>query len=66
MARKANYDVKIEALQAKIAKKSEEIRELKEELAILEGKKEQDCFKELHDYMRANNMSADDVLALIQ
>jgi len=66
MARKANYDVKIEALQAKIEKKQNEIKALKEELMIAKTKKSQGSYKELIAYMEAQNMSAEDVLAMIQ
>jgi uncharacterized membrane protein YgaE (UPF0421/DUF939 family) len=66
MARKANYDVKIEALQAKIEKKQNEIKALKEELMIAKSKKSQGSYKELIAYMEAQNMSAEDVLAMIQ
>jgi uncharacterized membrane protein YgaE (UPF0421/DUF939 family) len=66
MARKANYDVKIEALQAKIEKKQNEIKALKEELMIAKTKKSQGSYKELIAYMEEKNMSAEDVLAMIQ
>ena len=66
MARKANYDVKIEALQAKIEKKQNEIKALKEELMIAKTKKSRGSYKELIAYMEEKNMSAEDVLAMIQ
>ena len=56
MARKANYDEKISAIEAKIAKKQDEIK----------AKKAQDDYKELTEYMAANNLSASEVLASIK
>ena len=66
MARKANYDEKINAIEAKIAKKQEEVKALKAQLAELKSKKAQDDFKELTEYMTANNLNASDVLASIR
>ena len=66
MARKANYDEKINAIEAKIAKKQEEVKALKAQLTELKSKKAQDDFKELTEYMTANNLSASEVLASIK
>ncbi|BAL83219.1 hypothetical protein SELR_15110 [Selenomonas ruminantium subsp. lactilytica TAM6421] len=66
MARKANYDEKINAIEAKIAKKQEEVKALKAQLTELKSKKAQDDFKELTEYMTANNLNASDVLASIR
>ena len=66
MARKANYEEKINAIEAKISKKQEEVKALKAQLAELKSKKAQDDFKELTEYMTANNLNASDVLASIR
>ncbi|MBP3780287.1 MAG: protein kinase [Selenomonas sp.] len=65
MARKANYEEKINAIEEKIAKKQEEIKVLKAQLNEIKAKKAQDDYKELTEYMSANNLSAAEVLARI-
>ena len=66
MARKANYEEKINAIEAKIAKKQEELKSLKAQLGEIKAKKAQDDYKELTEYMQNNNLSASDVLASIR
>ena len=66
MARKANYDEKIAALEAKIEKKQAEIKSLKVTLSDLKAKKADDDYKELTEYMQANNLTAQEVLASIK
>ena len=66
MARKANYDEKIKAIEAKIEKKSAEIKALKTQLSELKTKKSQDDYQELMEYMKANNLSAGEVLNKIK
>ncbi len=65
MARKANYEEKINAIEEKIAKKQDEIKALKAQLSEIKAKKAQEDYKELTEYMTANNLSAADVLARI-
>jgi len=66
MARKANYKEKISAIEAKIEKKQEELKKLKAQLSSLKTKKADGDYKELTEYMLANNISAGDVLAKIK
>ena len=66
MARKANYEEKISAIEAKIEKKQEELKKLKAQLSSLKNKKADGDYKELTEYMLANNISAGDVLAKIK
>ena len=66
MARKANYAEKISTIEAKIEKKKEEIKALKEQLAALQSKKAQNDYQELLDYMKNNNLSAGEVLSKIK
>ena len=66
MARKANYDEKIKAIEEKIEKKSNELKALKAQLTELKSKKAQDDYRELMDYMKANNMSAGEVLSKLK
>ena len=66
MARKANYEEKISAIAAKIEKKQNEIKALKAQLSDLKAKKADGDYKDLTDYMLANNISAEEVLAKIK
>lgn len=66
MARQADYAAKIEVLQKKIAKKSEELKVLKAELAGWKKKKEDEDMKELHEFMAEKDMEATRALELIQ
>lgn len=66
MARKANYEEKISALEAKIEKKQAEIKSLKSALNDLKAKKAEDDYRELTEYMQANNLTAAEVLASIK
>jgi len=66
MARKVNYDEKISALEAKIAKKQDEVKALRAEVKELKEKKAKEDYQELTDYMLANNLSAKDVLDYIK
>ena len=66
MARKANYEEKISAIEAKIEKKQNEIKALKAQLSDLKAKKADGDYKDLTDYMLANNISAEEVLAKIK
>ena len=66
MARKANYEEKISTIEAKIEKKKEEIKALKEQLVALQSKKAQNDYQELLDYMKNNNLSAGEVLSKIK
>ena len=63
---KANYEEKISAIEAKIAKKQDELKALKAQLSEIKSKKAQDDYKELTEYMAANNLSASEVLASIK
>ena len=66
MARTANYAAKIESLEAKVAKKQEELKKLKAELEDAKAKKAQADYKALLDYMTENDISADTVLEAIK
>ena len=66
MARKANYEEKIAAIEAKIEKKQAEIKSLKSTLNDLKAKKAEDDYRELTEYMQANNLTAAEVLASIK
>ena len=66
MARKTNYDEKIAAIEAKIAKKQSEIKTLKAQLNTLKSKKAADDYKALTEYMAANKLTANDVLEYIK
>ena len=66
MARKANYDEKISVLEEKIAKKQDEIKKLKAQLADVKEKKAKEDYQELTAYMAENNLSASEVLAAIK
>ena len=66
MARKANYDEKIKVIEEKIEKKSAEMKALKAQLTEIKTKKAQDDYQELMEYMKVNNMSADEVLSKLK
>lgn len=66
MARKANYDEKIKVLESKIEKKQEELKSLKATLSEWKEKKNKDDYRELTEYMQANNLTAEEVLASIK
>ena len=66
MARKANYDEKISVLEAKIEKKQSEIKALKAQVSELKAKKAKNDYQELTEYMLANNLTAEEVLACIK
>ena len=66
MAKKTNYNEKISALEKKIAKKQDEIKALKAKLNELKDKKAKDDYQELANYMMANNLTAEEVLACIK
>ena len=66
MARKANYEEKISALEAKIEKKQGEIKTLKAKVNELKAKKAEGDYKELTEYMLTNNLTAAEVLASIK
>ena len=66
MARKANYDEKIKVIEEKIEKKAAEVKALKAQLTELKSKKAQDDYQELMEYMKANNLSAGEVLSKIK
>ena len=66
MARKANYDEKIKVIEEKIEKKSVEMKALKAQLTEIKTKKAQDDYQELMEYMKVNNMSADEVLSKLR
>ena len=66
MARKVNYEEKISALEAKIEKKQDEIKALKGKVSELKAKKAKSDYQELTEYMIANNLTAEEVLACIK
>ncbi|RGS72665.1 protein kinase [Mitsuokella sp. AF21-1AC] len=66
MARKADYDSKIQALEEKIAKKQDEVKKLKAQLAEVKEKKAKEDYQELTAYMEENNLTAAEVLAVIK
>lgn len=66
MARKANYEEKIKVIEAKIAKKQEDIKKLRATLTELKNKKTADDLQELASYMDNNNLTPSEVLASIK
>ena len=66
MARKEKKKKKISAIEAKIEKKHNEIKALKSQLSELKAKKAEGDYKELTEYMQANNLTAEEVLAAIK
>ena len=66
MARKANYEENISALEVKIEKKQSEIKVLKAKAADLKAQKAKHDYQELTEYMQANELTAAEVLACIK
>ena len=66
MARKTNYDEKINKLKEKLEKLQTKTKEVKEELATLEAEKKKNRVAELDSYLEANNLSLDDLFDLIK
>lgn len=66
MARNANYDAKIESLKAKIGKKTEEIKNLRADLAKLEEAKTKFDFKALNEYLAGKNIAPDEALGKLK
>lgn len=66
MAKPKNYDAKIEALNAKIALKAEQLKKLKDQLSSLEAEKAKNDYKALLDFMVANNITVEDVMAKLK
>ena len=66
MARVANYEQKIELIQAKIAKKTEEIKALKAQVADLEAKKTRTDFKVLNEYLLNKNIAPEEALGKLK
>lgn len=66
MARSVNYAAKIEKLEEKISKKKAELDCLQEELKVLKQKKDEHDYGALLDYMKENNLSAEQVLTSIK
>jgi multidrug resistance efflux pump len=66
MARVANYEQKIELIQAKIAKKTEEIKALKAQVAALEAKKTKTDFKVLNEYLVNKGVAPEEALGKLK
>ena len=66
MARKVNYEEKIRVLEAKIEKKQSEIKILKAKAVELKAQKTKIDYQALIDYMQANKLTAEEVLACIK
>jgi len=66
MARVANYEQKIESIQAKIAKKTEEIKALKAQVADLEAKKTKTDFKVLNEYLVNKGVAPEEALGKLK
>ena len=66
MARQADYAAKITVLEEKIAKKSDELKAMKAELADWKMKTANEEMKELHEFMADKDMTAARALELIQ
>ncbi len=65
MARPVNYDEKIAKLEKKITMKKEDIKKLKGQLSELQERKANEGAQQLQEYMKKNNMSATEALAIL-
>ena len=66
MARVVNYDQKIQDIKAKIEKKSEELKNLKADLAKLEDAKTKVDFKVLNEYLANKGIAPDEALGKLK
>ena len=66
MARVANYDQKMDTLKQKIEKKTEELKNLKAEVAKLEEAKVKFDFKTLNEYLAGKGIAPDEALAKLK
>lgn len=66
MARNVNYDQKIDALKAKIEKKTEELKGLKAMVADLEEKKTKSDFKALNEFLAAKGINPEDAMGKLK
>ncbi len=66
MARKVDYEAKIEMVKSKIENHQEAIKKLKAQLNELEELKSENDYKDLLTYMKDNSLSAADVISSIQ
>lgn len=57
-----NFDAKIEMLEAKIEKKTNDLKKLKEELEAIKERKMKTAYKELLEYMSENDITTDQVM----
>lgn len=57
-----NFDAKIEMLEAKIEKKTNDLKNLKEELETVKERKMKTAYKELLEYMSENDITTDQVM----
>ena len=66
MARVVNYEQKIEGLKAKIEKKTEELKNLKADLAKYENAKTKTDFKVLNEYLANKGIAPDEALGKLK
>ncbi len=66
MARVVNYEQKIQDIKAKIEKKSEELKNLKADLAKLEDAKKKVDFKVLNEYLANKGIAPDEALGKLK
>ena len=66
MARVVNYEQKIEGLKAKIEKKTEELKNLKADLAKYEDAKTKTDFKVLNEYLANKGIAPDEALGKLK
>lgn len=62
MPRKANYDKKIELLEAQVGIAEERLESLRGKLNDLKQKKEEQDYRELLDFMKERNISAEEAV----
>ena len=66
MARVVNYEQKVEAIKAKIEKKTEELKSLKADLSKLEDAKTKTDFKVLNEYLANKGIAPDEALGKLK
>lgn len=66
MARRVDYDKKIEDIKKKITDKENQLKALKKRLKELETAKGQDDMKELNAYIQECNMTPAEILEMLK
>ena len=66
MPRALNYEKKLAEIEAKIAKKTEEIKALREQMNNLKAQQSKNSYKELLDAIAAKGLTVEEVIKWVE